>query len=94
MKVEWDKRKDKSNQLKHGIAFADAAKLFAGQDYLEIYDGDHSDEEERFIAIGPIRRGVVVVVWTERVEGILRIISAHWASKKETRLYRNYMEMK
>jgi putative transcriptional regulator len=31
------------------------------------------------IAIGPITRGLVLVVWTERDEDILRIISARWA---------------
>jgi uncharacterized DUF497 family protein len=34
-------------------------------DYLEIFDDEHSIVEERFIAIGPIRRGLVLIVWTE-----------------------------
>ena len=52
----------------------------------------HSIEEERFIAIGPIRRGLVLVVWTERSEDTIRIISARWATKTERRSYREYME--
>jgi len=51
-----------------------------------------SDVEERFIAIGPIRRGLVLVVFTERREDTIRIISARWASKTERALYVEYME--
>jgi uncharacterized DUF497 family protein len=48
--------------------------------------------EDRFIAIGPIRRGLVLIVWTERDEETIRIISARWASKKEQALYRDHMD--
>jgi uncharacterized DUF497 family protein len=34
----------------------------SGMDYLEIFDADDSDEEERFICIGRIARGIVLVV--------------------------------
>lgn len=71
----------------------EAKALFTSKsDFLEIYDGEHSDVEERFIAIGPIRRGLVLVVFTERREDTIRIISARWASKTERALYVEYME--
>ena len=67
-------------------------ELFAPRvDYLEIFDDAHSDFEDRFIAIGPIRRGLVLVVWTERDEETIRIISARWATKREERFYYDYM---
>ncbi len=46
-------------------------------DLLEIYDAGHSELDERLIAIGPIRRGLVLVVVTERSEDTIRIVSAH-----------------
>lgn len=61
-------------------------------DYLEIFDEEHSADEDRFIAIGAIRDGVLVVVWPERVEDVVRIISSRWATRREQRLYRRYME--
>ncbi len=61
-------------------------------DYLEIFDSEHSDIEDRFIAIGPIERGLVVIVYTERNEDTIRIIGARWANKREQSLYRSYME--
>ena len=52
----------------------------------------HSELGERFIAIGPIDRGMILVVWTERDEETIRIISARSATKREQRLYRSYIE--
>ncbi len=63
--VEWDEVKSLANQDKHGVSFEEASALFSsGVDYLEIFDEQHSIDEERFIAIGPIRRGVVLIIWT------------------------------
>lgn len=93
MRVEWDEGKNLANQSKHGISFEEAEALFAtGSDYLEIFDEVHSEMEDRFIAIGPIARGIVLVVWTERDEEILRIISARWASEREQALYYSYRD--
>lgn len=93
MKVAWDEAKDRANQAKHGISFAEAAELFmSGDDYLEVYDQAHSETEDRFIAIGPIPRGLVLVVWTERDEEVVRIISARRATPREKDIYRTYME--
>ncbi|HKE13680.1 MAG TPA: BrnT family toxin [Kofleriaceae bacterium] len=53
---DWDPTKDEANRRRHGLSFDDAKELFASaNDYLELFDESHSDEEERFIAIGPDR---------------------------------------
>ena len=93
MKFAWDAAKNALNQRNHGVRFEEASELFqSGADYLEIFDDEHSDIEDRFIAIGPIRRGLVLVVWTERDEETIRIISARWATKREVTLYRTHLE--
>ena len=61
--------------------------LTSGADHLEIFDDAHSDEEDRFISIGPIRRGLVLAVWTERDDTHVRIISARWATRREQALF-------
>jgi uncharacterized DUF497 family protein len=92
VRVVWDEAKNRANQRKHGISFAEASALFTwGDDYLEIFDEAHSDEEDRFIAVGPIDRGAILVVYTERDEDTVRIISARWATKRETELYRSHV---
>ncbi|MFG0320086.1 MAG: BrnT family toxin [Planctomycetota bacterium JB042] len=98
MDVTWDETKSASNQAKHGVSFEEASELFtSGVDYLEIYDEAHSADEDRFIAVGPIRRGVVLVVWSERFwmndqESAIRIISARWATRRERDHYLSSME--
>ena len=38
---------------------------YFSDDYLEIFDALHSDEGDRYFAIGPIPRGIAIVVYTE-----------------------------
>ena len=93
VRFEWDDAKDLLNREKHGISFVEARRLFeSGDDYLEIFDSEHSVFEDRFIAIGPIERGLVVIVYTEREEDIIRIIGARWANNREQSLYRSYAD--
>ena len=93
MRFEWDRKKEQLNVAKHGVSFRAAKELFTSKvDFLELYDGEHSELEERFIAIGFIRRGLVLVVYTERSEDTVRIISARWATKDERALFLEYME--
>ena len=93
MDVVWDEAKNVANQRKHGISFEEAAELFrSGVDYVELFDEEHSVTEDRFIAIGPLRDGVVLVVWTERDEYTMRIISARWATRTEQELYRAFIK--
>ena len=92
MRTTWDRAKNLANQKRHGISFQEASELFTAKvDYLELFDDAHSDDEDRFIAIGPIRRGLVLVVWTERDEDVVRIISARWATRSEQALFRSHM---
>jgi uncharacterized DUF497 family protein len=93
VKLAWDEAKNRENQQKHKVSFEEASELFrSGDDYLEIFDQEHSVCEDRFIAIGPIRRGLILIVWTERDEDTVRIISARWAEEPERALYRAYLE--
>ena len=93
MRFEWDPEKDAANQAAHDLSFSEAKQLFvSGLDCLEIFDALHSLDEDRFITIGPISRGVILVVWTEREEDIIRIISARMATKDEQSRYFRFLE--
>lgn len=85
MTFEWDVEKNWKNKAKHGISFEVAAHVFEDPYYIEMFDFEHSDEEERFIAIGKVGY-VLFVVFTERKDRI-RIISARIATASERRLY-------
>lgn len=83
--VEWDSDKNEINIKKHGISFETAALVFADEFYLELYDEEHSVDEDRYIAIGMVE-DVLFVVHTMRDENI-RIISARLATKLERGFY-------
>lgn len=93
MRFEWDARKAARNERVHGVSFKEATELFTIDDLvLEVYDVEHSDSEDRFKSIGPIARGIVLVVWTERTDDVIRIISAWWATSAEQQMYREFVE--
>ena len=93
MVFEWDDDKNKINLAKHGIDFATAARVFADEHRIELFDKEHSDHEERYITIGIVERiaYIVTVVFTEREEAI-RLISARKATEQERRLYHDYSQ--
>ena len=85
MTFEWDERKNTINKFKHKISFETASHVFDDPQYIEMYDFEHSEEEDRYIAIGMVGK-VIFVVFTERREKI-RLISARLATEKERRIY-------
>ena len=85
MFFEWDERKNQINIEKHKISFETASHVFDDPQYIEMYDFEHSEEEDRYIAIGMVGK-VIFVVFTERREKI-RLISARLATEKERRIY-------
>lgn len=85
MNFEWDEEKEKSNIKKHHISFNIAKRVFNDINRIEIYDMQHSIEEDRYNTIG-IVEDVLFVVYTERKERI-RLISARLATEKERSLY-------
>lgn len=64
---EWDENKAQINFRKHKIKFEEAATIFNDPMVATIADPDHSDKEERFIAIGYSNKNRLLVVgFTER----------------------------
>lgn len=91
VKIRWDGAKNLANQKKHGISFDEAQDLFTSGEYLEIFDAEHSETEERFVAIGLINRGLIVVVWTQSEEDTMWIISVRFATRREEGLYESHI---
>lgn len=54
LNFEWDEEKNRINREKHGISFETAVYVFYDEYYIEMYDFEHSIEEDRYIAIGMV----------------------------------------
>lgn len=93
LRFEWDPRKDRANQKKHGIAFAEAKTVFLDEFARIIDDPEHSEGEERFLMLGmSIGLRVLVVCHCLRGAGrVIRIISARRADASERREYARYL---
>ena len=85
LQFEWDEEKALANIKKHRISFELAAQVFLDDSRIEIYDKEHSIDEDRYITIGKAGK-VLFVVYTERTLNI-RLISARLADADERRLY-------
>jgi len=86
MQFEWDEQKNRVNIQKHGIDFADAVELFASP-MLTALDDREDYGEDRWIGLGRVKARVLVVVYTERDEDTIRIISLRKALRHERERY-------
>jgi uncharacterized protein len=89
LRFEWDSRKNRTNQRKHGVSFEEAETVFLDDNALLIDDPDHSDEEDRFVLLGlSSMLRLLVVCHCYRTGGdVIRIISARKADPSERALY-------
>ncbi|MGL5193273.1 MAG: BrnT family toxin [Chroococcales cyanobacterium] len=87
MEFEWNEAKAASNFVKHGVSFEEAKTVFADPLYVDFYDPDHSEEEDRYIIMGESQQGrLLLVAYTER-GNVIRIISARTVTQSERRTY-------
>lgn len=85
MKYEWDESKREINLIKHGIDFSVIAG-FEWETALETKDNRKDYQEERWVALGLIKKRVHVLVYTFRLENI-RVISLRKANDREIKHY-------
>ncbi|GBD97878.1 hypothetical protein BMS3Abin06_02782 [bacterium BMS3Abin06] len=82
-KFEWDEKKNKENQKKHGLSFEIAQYAFADPNRIIAEDLSHSDKENRYYCFGKVNEGVITVRFTYR-KNIIRIYGAgYWRKGKK-----------
>ena len=90
---EWDAQKAKGNFQKHGVTFDEAATVFDDALASIFPDEDHSSSEEREILVGySILNRLLLVCFTERATGRVRIISARKATVPERRKHEKHLK--
>lgn len=88
----WDLRKAQVNYEKHGVAFEEAATVFADPAGLDWEDLAHSRQERRYKRLGRSVTGrMLLIVYTVRRmphgHETIRVISARQALRKERQAY-------
>lgn len=86
IEFEWDEGNKNKNE-RHGVTAKEIEKAFFDSGKVIFKDVLHSQEEERYIALGKTDAGrLLYTVFTMRKEKV-HIISSRDINKKEVRLY-------
>lgn len=85
MRFVWDERKADANARKHGVTFDEASTVFFDPLALVVEDPGNP-QNARIIGLSVALR-MLLVVFVERGEDALRLISARRATRRERRRY-------
>jgi len=82
----WDRRKARSNLVKHGVSFEEAQTVFLDESARLI---DDSEDEDRFLLLGYSfqARCLIVSHCYRQSDSVIRLISARRATTQEEEVY-------
>jgi len=87
VRIHWDEKKARANQLKHGTSFSEASSLFNDPLFVIFDDPDHSQTENRYIIIGHSDQNRLLIAgYVERASEV-RLIWARKTNRRERRIY-------
>jgi len=87
MEFEWNKGKAEANLAKHGVSFEEAKTVFDDPLFIDFYDPDHSEDEDRYIIVGQSQQHRLLIVSYTKRQNIVRLISAREATRTEKDAY-------
>jgi uncharacterized DUF497 family protein len=82
----WNRLKAEATQRKHGITFEKAAEIFNDPFFIEEYDAENSENEDRYNITGFVNGRYITVSFTLR-DNLTRILSARKADIEEEGAY-------
>jgi len=83
---DWDDANWRKSELKHGVAAAEAEEALLKDPLCQV-DPRHSDDEQRYVALGETNEGRRLFVSFTVRRGRARVISARPMSRKERAIY-------
>lgn len=85
MRFSWDRAKERANLARHGVDFTTAQRAFADPKALVLFDEAHSDRRElRWWLLGKVDGRVMLVRYTHRPNGVIRLIGAgYWRQGRD-----------
>ena len=83
---EWDEGNWKKSELRHGVAATEAQEALLNDPLAQV-DVLHSDDEQRYVALGETNEGRLLFVSFTLRKNRVRVISARPMSRKERKVY-------
>ena len=90
---DWDSGNWRKSELKHGVAMAEAQGLLLNEPLCQV-DPRHSDDEQRYVALGTTSEGRRLFVSLTVRRNRVRVISARPMSRKERAVYEEVQKTK
>jgi uncharacterized DUF497 family protein len=90
MRFEWDEDRNLRNISKHGLDFIDAEQLLAG--LILVAPDIREYGEDPWIGIGFIGERVVVIVYSEAGEDVIRVISLQKATSHDRKRFETFLK--
>jgi uncharacterized DUF497 family protein len=91
MRFEWDSEKNDENIRKHGLDYSDAHRVFDGPMFTLI-DDRFEYGEVRNVGVGFLAGLVVVLVFAEKDDDMIRIISFRRGIRHERQQFYKYLK--
>jgi uncharacterized DUF497 family protein len=83
VRFEWDEKKTRENQQKHGVPFSPAQYAFADPRRVIAEDVSHSQTEQRYYCFGKVGDRIMTVRFTYRKNRIRIIGAGHWRKGRD-----------
>ncbi len=86
---DWDKGNSNKNKIKHNVEDRESEETFSNQPLVIFEDKTHSQQEERWGALGKTNEGRKLAVYFTVRNNRIRVISARDQSQKDRAVYIN-----
>jgi uncharacterized DUF497 family protein len=83
---DWDSANWRKSELKHGVAATETEEALFNNPNCQV-DTRHSDEEQRYVALGETNAGRLLFISFTIRRNRVRVISARPMSRKERAIY-------
>jgi len=84
---QWDKHNIQKNWEKHKVSPAESEQAFFNKPLIIVKDMQHSQEEDRFYALGKTDQGRRLFIAFTIHKKLIRVISSRGMNKKERKVY-------
>lgn len=88
MEFEWDPKKSRENELKHGISFVTALEIWQGRSLSVPQIAKATNGETRGATVGIVAGVLYTAIWTLR-DSRIRLISVRRSRNGEKQAYKN-----
>ena len=84
---QWDRYNIQKNLEKHNVSPIESEQAFFNRPLIVVQDVQHSQDEERFYALGKTDQGRRLFVAFTIRKKLIRVISSRDMNKKERKIY-------